>query len=213
MINYNIKIFDDFLDPEDLNEISAYAKNLNNERNIHVFHNEIDLNNKIINASIDKKFLVRLNERYLEKAINILKELNEEKVNLVDYCDFTIIKTKKNKKFPIHDDTFNKLLSGVIYLYPEKNVGTFFYNTKSGKDKNIIEWKVNRAVFFSRKERETWHSYEADNANDRITLIFNLMTKKENFKKVLEVEKKNYFISKFRHKVNPYLYRFFDYTI
>ena len=213
MINYNIKIFDDFLEPEDFKEISAYAKNLNNERNIHVFHNEIDLKNKIINASIDKKFLVRLNERYLKKAINILKELNEEKVNLIDYCDFTIVKTKKNKKFPIHDDTFNKLLSGVIYLYPEKNVGTFFYNTKSGKDKNIIEWKVNRAVFFSRKKRETWHSYEADDANDRITLIFNLMTKEENFKKVLEVEKKNYLISKLRHKVNPYLYRFFDYTI
>ena len=213
MINYNIKIFDDFLEPEDFKEISAYAKNLNNERNIHVFHNEIDLKNKIINASIDKKFLVRLNERYLKKAINILKELNEEKVNLIDYCDFTIVKTKKNKKFPIHDDTFNKLLSGVIYLYPEKNVGTFFYNTKSGKDKYIIKWKVNRAVFFSRKERETWHSYEADDANDRITLIFNLMTKEENFKKVLEVEKKNYLISKLRHKVNPYLYRFFDYTI
>ena len=163
--------------------------------------------------SIIRKFLVRLNERYLKKAINILKELNEDKVNLIDYCDFTIVKTKKNKKFPIHDDTFNKLLSGVIYLYPEKNVGTFFYNTKSGKDKNIIEWKVNRAVFFSRKERETWHSYEADDANDRITLIFNLMTKEENFKKVLEVEKKNYLISKLRHKVNPYLYRFFDYTI
>ena len=213
MINYNIKIFDDFLEPEDFKEVSAYAKNLNNERNIHVFHNEIDLKNKIINASIDKKFLVRLNERYLKKAINILKELNEEKVNLIDYCDFTIVKTKKNKKFPIHDDTFNKLLSGVIYLYPEKNVGTFFYNTKSGKDKYIIKWKVNRAVFFSRKERETWHSYEADDANDRITLIFNLMTKEENFKKVLEVEKKNYLISKLRHKVNPYLYRFFDYTI
>ena len=50
MINYNIKIFDDFLDPEDLNEISAYAKNLNNERNINVFHNEIDLNNLQIDS-------------------------------------------------------------------------------------------------------------------------------------------------------------------
>ena len=140
-------------------------------------------------------------------------ELNEKKVSLIDYSDFTIIKTKKNIKFPIHDDTFNKLLSGVVYLYPEKNIGTIFYNTKSGKDKNIVEWKINRAVFFSRIERETWHSYGADSANDRITLIFNLMTKEKNLKKILDIEKKNYFFGKLRYKINPYLYRLFNNTI
>ena len=209
MINYKIKIFDDFLEAEDLKKLSIYAKNLNNDRGVHVFHNEIDLNNKILNASIDKDLLIKLNKKYLEKGISILKELNEEKVSLIDYSDFTIIKTKKNKKFPIHDDTFNKLLSGVVYLYPENNIGTIFYNTKNGKDKNVIEWKINRAVFFSRIERETWHSYEADNANDRITLIFNLMTKEKNLKKVLDIEKKNYFFSKLRYKINPYLHRYF----
>ena len=209
MINYKIKIFDDFLEAEDLKELSIYAKNLNNDGDVHVFHNEIDLNNKILNASIDKDLLIRLNKKYLEKGISILKELNQEKVSLVDYSDFTIIKTKKNKKFPIHDDTFNKLLSGVVYLYPENNIGTIFYNTKNGKDKNVIGWKINRAVFFSRIERETWHSYEADNANDRITLIFNLMTNEKNLKKVLDIEKKNYFIGKLRYKINPYLYRYF----
>ena len=213
MIDYKIKIFDNFLDTEDLKEISIYAKNLNNEKDLHVFHNEIDLNNNILNASIDKDLLIRLNKKYLKKGISILKELNEKKVNLIDYSDFTIIKTKKNKKFPIHDDTFNKLLSGVVYLYPEKNIGTIFYNTKSGKDKNVIEWKINRAVFFSRKEMETWHSYEADSANDRITLIFNLMTKKKNLKKVLDIENKNYFIGKLRYKLSPYIYRLFGKTI
>ena len=209
MINYKIKIFDDFLEAEDFKELSIYAKNLNNDRDVHVFHNEIDLNNKILNASIDKDLLIRLNKKYLEKGISILKELNQEKVSLIDYSDFTIIKTKKNKKFPIHDDTFNKLLSGVVYLYPENNIGTIFYNTKNGKDKNVIEWKINRAVFFSRIERETWHSYEADSANDRITLIFNLMTKEKNLKKVLDIEKKNYFFGKLRYKINPYLHRYF----
>ena len=70
-----------------------------------------------------------------------------------------------------------------------------------------------KAVFFSRVERETWHSYEADNANDRIALIFNLMTKEKNLKKVLDIEKKNYFIGKLRYKINPYLYRLFGKTI
>tara|TARA_B100000035_G_scaffold306717_1_gene309095 strand:+ start:299 stop:937 length:639 start_codon:yes stop_codon:yes gene_type:complete len=212
MIDYKIRIFDNFLDSEDLKILNIYAKNLTNNSNINVFHNKVDINNKIISASIDQNLLINLNKKYLEKAINILKELNQEKVSLIDYSDFTIIKTKKNNKYPIHDDTFDKLLSGVIYLYPEKNVGTIFYNSKGGKDKDVVEWKINRAVFFSRKERETWHSYEADN-NDRVTLIFNLMTKEKNFKKVLKIENKNYFISKLRHKLNPYLYRFFNNTI
>jgi hypothetical protein len=198
------------LESKDLKELSIYAKNLKNNHDVHVFHNKIDVNNKVLNASIDNNLLIRLNKRYLEKAINILKELNEKKVSLLDYSDFTIIKTKKNKKFPIHDDTFNKLLSGVVYLYPEKNIGTIFYNTKNGKDKNVTEWKINRAVFFSRIERETWHSYEADSNNDRITLIFNLMTKEKNMKKVLDIDKKNYFIGQFRYKINPYLYRLFE---
>ncbi len=78
MNNYNIKIFDDFLAPEDFKELSIYAKNLNNDRDVHVYHNEIDLNGKILNASIDKNLLIRLNKRYLEKGISILKELNEK---------------------------------------------------------------------------------------------------------------------------------------
>ena len=213
MINYKIKIFDDFLESEDLKELSIYAKKLNNNSNIHVFHNEIDLNHKVLNFAIDKDLLIRLNKKYLEKGISILKELNEKKVSLIDYCDFSIIKTKKKIKFPIHDDTFNKLLSGVVYLYPEKNIGTIFYNTKDGQDKNVTEWKINRAVFFSRIERETWHSYEADNTNDRIALIFNLMTKEKNLKKVFDIEKKNYFIGNLRYKINPYLYRLFGKTI
>ena len=97
MINYKIKIFDDFLEAEDLKELSIYAKNLNNDRDVHVFHNEIDINNKILKASIDKDLLIRLNKKYLEKGISILKELNEEKVSLIDYSDFTIIKTKKKR--------------------------------------------------------------------------------------------------------------------
>ena len=73
MINYKIKIFDNFLEPEDLKELSIYAKNLNNDSNVNVFHNEIDLNNKILNASVDKSLLIRLNKKYLKKAISILK--------------------------------------------------------------------------------------------------------------------------------------------
>ena len=48
--------------------------------------------------------------------MEILKELSPEKYDLYDYSDFVLILTDKNAKFPFHDDTPNKLLSGVIYL-------------------------------------------------------------------------------------------------
>ena len=69
----------------------------------------------------------------------------------------------------------------------------------------------NRAVFFSRKERETWHSYEGDGKSDRIALIYNLMT--NNIRDVYKVEKKNYFLGNFRYKINPYIFEYFKTTI
>ena len=36
-----------------------------------------------------------------------------------------------------------------------------------------IDWKKNRAVF-SRKEFETWHSYEGNKISNRIALVYNL---------------------------------------
>ena len=209
MLNYKIKIFDNFLNDKDFQDLICYAQNLKINREIHVFHNEIETNDNIINSSIDHNLLLRLNKNYLQKAKKILEELNQDKAKLIDYSDFTIIRTNKNAKFPIHDDNVNKLLSGVIYLFPEKNTGTIFYNSKKGDNKTIIDWKPNRAVFFSRKERETWHSYEGDGVNDRIALVYNLMTFKKNIKKVLEIEKKNYFYSNLRFNLNPYIYRIF----
>ena len=143
--------------------------------------------------------------------MDILNELYPEKVNLYDYSEFHIIETGSNYKFPIHDDTPNKLLSGVIYLKPEKNTGTLFYKNKKGDDKKEIEWKQNRGVFFSRSEKKTWHSYEGDRNSNRIALVYNLMT--TNIKEVSKIEKVSFIPTLLRYKINPYLYRFFKFTI
>ena len=68
-------------------------------------------------------------------------------------------------------------------------------------------WVKNRAFFFSRIERETWHSYQGDGMNSRVTLVYNLMTRR--IKDVYKIEKKNYFFGSLRWKLNPYLFRFF----
>ena len=76
--------------------------------------------------------------------------------------------------------------------------------------KKNIPWKLNRAVFFSRIERETWHSYTGDGKNNRVVLVYNLMTNR--LKMSLRL-KKLFFLGFLRYKINPYLYRLFKFTI
>ena len=191
-----IKIFDNFLNKEDFREIESLDLPLPKSDEL-----------KIFREFLSKESLNRLNDNYHQKAINLLKELCPEKIKLYDYSDFHLILTGKNYKFPIHDDTPNKLLSGVIYINPEKNSGTKFYVSKADKNGKEVEWKKNRAVFFSRKERETGHSYEGDKINTRVALVYNLMT--NDVRSVCKIEKKSYLLSLLRFKLNPYFYRFF----
>ena len=87
--------------------------------------------------------------------------------------------TKSNKNIEIlwastreaYNYTQAKQINCDIITMPPKiinQIGSF--------GKTEVDWRLNRAVFFSRKERETWHSYQGDNKNDRIALVFNLMT-------------------------------------
>ena len=207
----NIKIIDNFLLKEDFIELCQLTLKKTNNQEINVYHNSINADGITINECIEKKTLLRLYKNYHNSGIQLLAELNPEKVKLYEYSEFHIIETGKNYKFPIHDDTPNKLLSGVIYLMPKKNVGTLFYDNKIGANKKEINWLQNRAVFFSRTERQSWHSYEGDKLSNRIALVYNLMT--TDIKTVCKIEKKNYLLAIIRYKINPYLYRFFKITI
>ena len=188
----NIKIIDNFLKKEDLEKLNSLALSSIKDNEIKVFHIIINQNKNIKNYFILVEALEQLQKNYHDQAIDILRELNPKKLDLYDYSEFHIIVTGKNYKFPIHDDTPNKLLSGVIYLKPNKNTGTIFYSNKKGDDKQEIEWKINRAVFFSRSEKNTWHSYEGDGVSDRIALVYNLMTNK--IKDVYKIEKKVFYL-------------------
>ena len=207
----NIKIIDNFLKKEDLEKLNSLALSSIKDNEIKVFHNSIDQNKNIKNSCISVEALEQLQKNYHNQAINILRELNPKKLDLYDYSEYHIIVTGKNYKFPIHDDTPNKLLSGVIYLKPNKNTGTIFYSNKKGDNKKEIEWKINRAVFFSRSEKNTWHSYEGDGVSDRIALVYNLMTNK--IKEVYKIERKSFLFGQLRYKLNPVLYKYFKFTI
>ena len=206
-----IKILDNFLNNYDFERLTSLNLQKVSSKQLKVYHNKIKDDLILHNECIDKKILLDLNNNYHSKALNILKEINPAKVSLYDYSEFQIIETGAECKFPTHDDTPNKLLSGVVYLKPNENSGTVFYSKKNGEGKREVDWRVNRAVFFSRKERETWHSYQGDGKSNRIVLVYNLMTNR--IKDVFKIENKNYFYGNLRYKLNPYIYKFFKKTI
>ena len=211
ILSYKIEIVDNFLSKQDFNELNSLKLEKKPNIKVSVFNNIINKKNEIENSCLDKNLIFNLHKNYHEKMISILKKLNPKKVDLYDYSNFTIIISDKYAKFPVHDDTPNKLLSGVIYLRPKKNYGTIFFEKKNGKKCEIVDWKQNRGVFFSRIERKTWHTFRGDGVSDRVTLVYNLNTTK--IADVFKIERKNYFISNLRYKMNPYLNKYLRFTI
>ena len=63
------------------------------------------------------------------------------------------------------------------------------------KDSIDLEWKPNRALFFSRN-KNTFHSYKSNGISERITLIYNLMT--TNVKEVCKIDGDSYTIVRFK---------------
>ena len=207
----NYKIIDNFLIDEHFEKLCKLNLKIINSNEIRVYHNKIDKFDNLKSSCLSENLLRDLYKEYNQKAMNILNELAPQKLKLYDYSEFHIVETGKNYKFPIHRDTPNKLLSGVIYLYPKKNKGTFIYENRYGKNKKEIEWKQNRAFFFSRSENYSWHSYEGDKNSNRLALVYNLMT--HDLKKACEIENINYYKTKIFDKINPYLLKYFKVTI
>ena len=174
-------------------------------------HNQIYKDGKTKVTCLSKENLIELQKDCHIKTMNLLKELCPQKAELYEYSDFNIIETGKNYSFPIHRDHINKLLSGAVYLNPDINTGTIIYEDKKGKNPIEIPWKKNRAFFFSRAEKTTWHSYKGDGKNNRIVLVYNLMT--NDLKGACEAENTNYLYVKFREKINPHIYKYFKFFI
>ena len=179
--------------------------------NLSVYKNKIDKYLKIKSDILNKDLMIDLHNSYTKIGLNILEQLEPKKLKLFDYSEFTIIETGKDYVFPIHRDIPTKLLSGVIYLFPENNFGTCLYGDGKGSNKKEIEWKQNRAFFFSRSEKNSWHSYKGDGISNRLVLVYNLMT--NDLKKACELENINYYKVKLREKLNPILYRYFKFII
>lgn len=202
------EIIDNFLDEEDFKYLSSFFTREVNANEIKVYSNRIFNNGKIISTCFSDNFIKSLSIKYNKKAIQILSGLSPLKLPLWDYTDFNIIITGSNCSFPIHRDTPNKLLSGVIYLEPKNNLGTILYSNRKGDNPTEIKWKQNRAFFFSRNEKDSFHNYMGDGISNRLALVYNLCT--NDIKKVCEIDNVNFYKVKIRERINLYFYKFFN---
>lgn len=200
---FKYKVFDNFLTNEDFQAVTNLNLGEISDTGKRVFHNRIYKNGNIESSCINKETIKRMHEEYFPQALNVLEELSPKKIDLYEYSEFHIVITGKDYKYPIHVDAHSKLLSGVIYLKPEKNTGTRLYEENK---KNFIdlEWKPNRALFFSRS-KNSFHSYKSNGISDRITLIYNLMT--TNVKEVCKIDGNSYEIVKIKEYFKKLLKR------
>jgi hypothetical protein len=169
------EILDDFLSSEDLNYFEAFLRNLNPslDRATSFYGRKSWAESQ---NTLPKEKILELEKKYLPIAMEILQKLAPHKVDLVQDITFNLQSTPPNFSYPIHLDSNQKVLSGVIYLHPNSSTGTFLHENVDDINGKEIPWQVNRAFFFSRTPSDSWHSYRGDGLGFRWVLVFNLLT-------------------------------------
>jgi hypothetical protein len=75
----------------------------------------------------------------------------------------------------IHDEVIDKTISIVVYIHPDRGLGTKLYHKKTIDSLHSeVEWKPNRALIFCGQENVTWHDFGTDE-RPRATVNFFMM--------------------------------------
>ena len=166
------EIIDNFLDQSDFDFLSNVNLNTPSLTGVEFSKNKV-WKNKSESAGLPEKFLRSFYNRYFHRCVNILRQHAPERAGSVQFMELNVVDTGKHFEFPVHWDSKTKLLSCVVYLQPEHNIGTIMYETKHGDEVSRCDWKQNRCFIFARNSN-TWHSYKSDGVNSRRTLVLNL---------------------------------------
>ena len=172
-VNWPYIIQDNFLSAKHFNYLIKFSNQKIKDNGLGISKNKIWLDGKV-EGKLNSNYLNDFYNDYSQNLFAFLEKLAPERIPSVKWLEVNLVWTGKNFKFSIHEDSPNKLLSVVIYLYPKENIGTILYSDKNGNDKTIVNWVQNRALIFAREEGVTWHSYEGDGISTRFALVVNL---------------------------------------
>ena len=160
---------EDTLPQEEFNKLKEQCRNINvpNDRLVHIFPKDFaDHNIKFYDQIHD------ISKNLLDNA----KELCNQYPNHRWFNDLAVnchisVTPPLPYKFYIHMEGLEKIWSSVTYITPEINVGTKMYTNQDEKAfVKEAEWKPNNTFIFCGQQNKTWHSYESDQTQQRITL-------------------------------------------
>ena len=119
--------------------------------------------------------LSRIEDAYANDLAVVLDIANPLKSRLPFKVRAGIGVTPPGSSYRVHEDSYVKLLSGIVYLSPAICNGTLLYGSFCDRDCEELDWKCNKGVFFSRRRGATWHSYFNNSSEIRFTLILNIL--------------------------------------
>lgn len=160
---------EDTLPQEEFNKLKAQCQNINvpKDRLVHIFPKDF--------AEHNIKFYDQIHD-ISKNILDNAKELCDQYPNhrwfnnLAVNCHISVTPPLPYK-FYIHMEGLEKIWSSVTYITPEINVGTKMYTHQDEKAfVKEAEWKPNNTFIFCGQQNKTWHSYESDQTQQRITL-------------------------------------------
>jgi len=106
----------------------------------------------------------------------IAKQLGMDALDPRDIVYRSTLQACNTADYEIHQDTVRKHLTALIYVSPQVNTGTLFYENKEGDGRYEDTWEPNCGYIFMRS-KDSWHNYEnTDPDNLRWVWMFNAMS-------------------------------------
>lgn len=139
-------------------------------KNNHKFRNVQDLNKIFDVSDLD------LYNTYYDEVLSIMSFLDSSRYEKIERIHFDVQTVGPDYVHKVHSDMSVKLVTAVIYLYPENNIGTLLHKTK---DSVGIEnpWVLNGGTAFIPHGSNSLHSFRSNNLTHRTTFNINLYTR------------------------------------
>lgn len=140
---WNYEVIDDYLDKETFNKLNNEIKDVIPEDG-KIYRKWLDYDPTPQIETLVKKYAVRRYYGPYKKFIHFA----------VTPAEFV---------HPEHDEAEFKIMSAIVYLSPEKNIGTTLvdYTRPPYPEKITVDWKPNRLMNFCGLTQRTWHYYES----------------------------------------------------
>jgi hypothetical protein len=171
---WQYKVIDDILEIDVFNKIKESVIYLSSLQKDDEFYSDGIWPNEFVNFNLKPEIyniVTKCASEFLSLKDALLNQFDPYLKSNIGYYNIPKFNySLNNVESAIHDEGTTKTLALIIYLIPEKTLGTKLYKTK---EKNSffteIPWKENRGFLMCTEPGKSWHSY-VNNGQPRYTL-------------------------------------------